>query len=59
MAEKQRSTEQASDSRQSSGTRNGRYDSGKTLSLIHISKEPVLIFINLTVMFILSLIPLL
>ena len=30
MAEKQRSTEQASDSRQSSGTRNGRYDSGKT-----------------------------
>ena len=30
MAEKQRSTEQASDSRQSSGTRNGRYDSEKT-----------------------------
>lgn len=30
MAEKQRSTEQTSDSRQSSGTRNGRYDSGKT-----------------------------
>lgn len=30
MAEKQRSTEQASDSRQSSGTRDGRYDSGKT-----------------------------
>ena len=30
MAEKQRSTEQTSDSRQSSGTRNGRYDSEKT-----------------------------
>ena len=30
MAEKQRSTEQASDSHQSSGTRNGRYDSEKT-----------------------------
>ena len=30
MAEKQRSTEQTSDSRQSSGTRNGRYNSGKT-----------------------------
>ena len=30
MAEKQRSTEQTSDSHQSSGTRNGRYNSGKT-----------------------------
>lgn len=30
MAEKQRSTEQTSDSRQSSGTRNGRYNSEKT-----------------------------